>query len=133
MEYEGEVVSLGNTDTKIKNLMRSANVKDMEVKAKQARIEELECLLAEAKERISHLLGEKMLKTRRKKATGLRLKKYPGERARKHKEEGTPKRQYSPEKLEKLKQTMANARRVRMERIANKTERSETIGGSINA
>ena len=129
MEFEGEVVSLGNTDVKIKNLIRSANAKDTEIKALKSQVEETEKLLAEAKERISHLLGGKMLKTRRKKEIGRRLKKYPGERARKHKDPDTPKRQYSPEKLEKLKATMANARAARKAKAEAKSERSETIGG----
>ena len=57
MEFDGEVISLGNTDVKIKNLLRNVNARENDIKALMSRIEELEGLLQTANERISKLLG----------------------------------------------------------------------------
>lgn len=58
MEFEGEIVSLGNTDVKIKNLMRAVNAREGDIRALKSQIEEKDRLLAEAAERISRLIGK---------------------------------------------------------------------------
>ena len=57
MEFEGDVVSLGNTDVKIRNLMRNVNARENDIRSLQSQLEETKGLLATANERISKLLG----------------------------------------------------------------------------
>jgi len=120
LEVEGEVVSLGNTDIKIRNLLRNVNARENDIRSLQSALQETQGLLAAARERISRLLGEKAMAPKIKKkriaanrvAAGHRRMKKPGD----------PKREFSPEKLEKLRANMATARQARSEKATLRPE-----------
>ena len=120
IEFTGEVVALGNTDVKIKNLLRNVNARENDIRALKSRIEELEGLLAAARERISRLLGEKTSAPRIAKAA--KKKKKHAARPQTWKKPGDPKRKFSPEKLEKLRANMATARQARSEKAKLRPE-----------
>lgn len=113
MEFEGDVVFLSNPQDQIKHLRRVANGKENDIRVLKSRIEELEGLLAAARERISKVVGEKVstgLKKFNKKA---KRKKYPGMNTKPQ-----PKRVLSPEMKVKLALNMARARQARSEKAA---------------
>jgi multidrug resistance efflux pump len=114
MEYEGEVFNLSAPQDKLKQLMRVANQKDIDIRDLKLRLAETERLLAEARERISRLLGEKVMapKIKKKQIAASRLAGHIKSR----KKPGEPKRTFSPEALERLRNNMAAARQARSEK-----------------
>ena len=120
MEFTGEVVTLGNTDVKIKNLLRNVNARENDIRALKLQLEEKDRLLAAARERITKLLGEHAMAPKIAKA-----KKKANIRAgavKRIKKPGDPKRKFSPEKLEKLRANMAAARQARSEKAQLRPE-----------
>lgn len=119
MEFEGEVISLSVPQDQIKHLRCVANRKDNDIRALKSELQETQRLLTAARERISRLIGEKSMAPRIAKAA-----KAAKEKARHisrivaaRKKPGDPKRAFSPEKLKVLQENMANARRVRAEKL----------------
>ena len=124
MEYEGEQIFLSAPQDKLKQLMRVVNGKDTEIRVLKSRIEELEGLLAAARERISRLLGEKAMAP---KLANIEHKKevQASRRAsaqKRRKKPGDPKRTFSPEKLAALRDNMAKARQARSKKAQLRPE-----------
>ena len=120
MEFEGTVVQLGNTEVKIRNLLQNIHKLEDENRSLQSALQETKELLAAARERISRLLGEKTSAPRIAKAAKKR-KKHAG-RPQTWKKPGDPKREFSPETLEKLRANMAVARQARSEKAQLRPE-----------
>ena len=110
MEFEGTVVSLGNTDIKIKNLMRNVNERENDIRGLKLQLEDMKRLLKEAEDRNVRLVSgrqvEARLKTEKKKAR----KKYPGMNAR---PSARVKKEFTPEQRDLLRANMAKAREKR--------------------
>ena len=117
MEFEGDVVFLTAPQDQIKHLRRVANGKDTEIVALKSALQETTGLLEAANERISRLLGEKVM------APKLRKKKIAENRRagqiKTIKKPGDPKRTFSPEAMARLKDNMAKARAAKSARAAS--------------
>ena len=117
IEFEGEVVRLGNPEVKIRHLLQSVHRLEDENRGLKSALQETEGLLAAARERIGRLLGEKAMAPKLKKkriaanriAAGRKRTKKPGD----------PKRTFSPEKLAALRDNRARARQARSEKAAS--------------
>ncbi len=120
MEYEGEPIFLSAPQDRIKNLLRAANRKDEDIRSLKSALQETQELLAAARERISRLLGEKVMapKLKKKRIAANRMAGH----AKSRKKPGDPKREFSPEAMERLRQNMAAARQARSEKATLRPE-----------